>query len=271
MNNRVSKDQALNYVQIALADVEEAIRSHPDETVQLYERGKDAYEKGLERAEKTDWSERIGLTMDELSIIHKYLFAVSFMSAWYDNHNDKNMRDEAAQTACLVVGGTGFPPEEAMRHLIRYEKTWYSMFRTTDNMGNNRTGWVGYFALWISRFVPGWDPSSNESLADPDPLSDESLARADYERTLAQQKGETAVTTDELRDVVQRFDLTPDDFVTVYEAACRAGIEHDGAFQAMVDRRVVEWYFDNIGRDGEFSEGEFLRFTLLVKKAAGML
>lgn len=97
-------------------------------------------------------------------------------------------------------------------------------------------------------------------------LSEESRAKSKYQHDVASQKSDIALDNPELKDLVQRFDLNSNDFTSLYKAIRRVGIEHDAALRAMMDREVVEWYFENVGKDGEFSKNTSLQFTKLVKK-----
>ena len=116
---------------------------------------------------------------------------------------------------------------------------------------------AGNFARWI------FGAHSNEEM-----LSEESLAKSKYEHDVASQRSDIAVGKPEFEDLVQRFDLTSNDFTSLYKAARRMGIKHDTALRAMTDREVVEWYFENVGKDGEFSKDTSLQFTLLIKRTA---
>jgi len=124
-------------------------------------------------------------------------------------------------------------------------------------------GLLKAIVVFISSFVAGnfarWMFGSSEV------LSEESRAKSKYQHDVASQKSEIAVDDSELKDLVQRFDLKSNDFTALYKAIRRVGIDHDAALRAMMDREVVEWYFENVGKDGKFSENTSLQFTQLVK------
>jgi len=107
-----------------LADIEEAINQHPGETVSLYQNGKSAFLERQAGAQETEWSRAAGLSLQELAIMHQYLFASAFMSAWYDARKDKARRDQATSPACLLVSGLGFSQEDVLHRLMEYERAW---------------------------------------------------------------------------------------------------------------------------------------------------
>ena len=131
-----SKDEALEIVSTALRDAETAIRSHPPETVQVYDGGVHALVKGMEGAEQTPSSD-LGLSLDELGLAHRYMAAMAFMSAWYALHGDKGQRDNAAQTAANLVSGIGLDAEGAFVKVLQYEGLWK---RSLAGAGIKRTG-----------------------------------------------------------------------------------------------------------------------------------
>lgn len=124
MSRAVTKKELLALISERLADVEEAIRSHPDETASLYEKGKQTFLEGQERAEETDWSQAAGLSLEELALMHHYLFASAFISAWYHVRKDKERRDQAASPVCLLVSGLEFSPEDVLHRFMEYERVW---------------------------------------------------------------------------------------------------------------------------------------------------
>ena len=62
--------------------------------------------------------------LGDLIIVHRYLVAMSFISAFWHLSGDLGRRDRAAQTASILVGGLGLDPEAVMLRLLRYEETW---------------------------------------------------------------------------------------------------------------------------------------------------
>ena len=121
---RASRAAAIRMIEAALDDAYRAIRSHPTETVQLFERARAAHERGMAGAAETDWSKGAQLSLSELATIHRYLFAMAFISAYWEVHGDLPRRDKAAQTASLLVAGVGLDPEAVMRRLLAYEEAW---------------------------------------------------------------------------------------------------------------------------------------------------
>ena len=129
MDRLVTKDELLALISQGLADAEAAISEHPDETVSIYENGKRAFLEGQTKAEETDWSRATGLTLSELALMHHYLFASSFISAWHHVHKDKSRRDRATSPACLLVSGLGFSPEDVLNRFMEYEQAWRTLLK----------------------------------------------------------------------------------------------------------------------------------------------
>jgi len=156
MSREVTRDEALAGIQKALADVEDAIRHHPERTRSLYDGGKAAFLKRLEGAEQADWRLAHDLTPAQFAIMHHYLVAASFMSAWFHMRWDKRRRDRAAQSACVLVSALGLDPLEVMQGFIMYEQAWRVCMRSAG-IGFGRTlGWLVVifcvigFALWLA-------------------------------------------------------------------------------------------------------------------------
>ncbi len=149
----ISKEEALAGIIRALADVEEAIRQHPERTVSIYKKGKTAFLAGQQGVEETEWSRATGLTLPELTLMHQYLLAASFMSAWYHMHWDKKHRDQAAQSACLLVSGLGFDPLDVMGRFIRYEQMWRATMRSAGLGIGRKLGYLLAFLLAVATVV----------------------------------------------------------------------------------------------------------------------
>jgi hypothetical protein len=83
MSRAATRDELLALISSRLADVEEAIHQHTDDTVSVFEEGRRSFFlAGQERGEETDWSRGIDLSLEELAMVHHYLFANAFISAW---------------------------------------------------------------------------------------------------------------------------------------------------------------------------------------------
>lgn len=144
MEGSISKAQALEMIATALEEAEEAIRSHPDETVAVYEQGSRALLEGMEGAEETNYSREVGLSLEELAMAHRYMAAMAFMSAWYAIHGNKAQRDKAAQSAALLVSGLGLDPEGAFTKVLEYERLWK---QSLTSSGAVRGGCAGVIAV----------------------------------------------------------------------------------------------------------------------------
>jgi hypothetical protein len=155
VSREVTREEALAGIAKALSDVEDAIQQHPGRTVSVYQQGKVAFLEGQQGVEHTDWSRATGLTLPQLALTHRYLLAASFMSAWYHMRWDKKRRDQAAQSACLLVSALGFDPLEVMQRFTKYEQLWRLSMRSA-RIGVSRTLacvlvflLVGAVILWL--------------------------------------------------------------------------------------------------------------------------
>ena len=132
MSDPVTKTEVLEFIEESLADVEGSIWDHPDETVEAYEEGAKAHRRKMKNFREPKWSKQLGLSNPEINLIHRFLFATSFTSAWWHLAGDKPRRDHAAQTACLLVGGTGVSLDDSMWCLVRYERAWRRTLKSKD-------------------------------------------------------------------------------------------------------------------------------------------
>ena len=153
MNEAASKQQILDHIREGLSDAENGIKQHPPETSQIYEQGKAAFRKGQDGSEHPEWAIEKGLTPEELRLMHDYLFATSFISAWFHSQGDKARRDTAAQSASLLVVGLGFPPEDVMKRLVEYEQNWRGPMRASG-IGGKKTGCLPVLIAGV--FVGSW-------------------------------------------------------------------------------------------------------------------
>jgi hypothetical protein len=122
MSRPATKEDLLALISQGLADAEIAISHHSADTVLLYETGKRGFLAG--HVEETDWSRASGLSLAELSLMHQYLLAMTFMSAWHHVQRDKKRRDKVTSPACLLVSGLGFSPEDVLHRYMEYERAW---------------------------------------------------------------------------------------------------------------------------------------------------
>ncbi len=140
-----SKRALLAQVEQLLSEADESIRSHPAETVAVYENGRKALEQGMVGAEDSDWLRSIGLTLEDQAVLTRYMLAMSFMSAWYHLHGDKQRRDKAAQSASTIIAGVGIEPEAVMRRFLKFEHTWRDAMKAEGIAPRN---W-GRLVFWI--------------------------------------------------------------------------------------------------------------------------
>jgi hypothetical protein len=129
MNRPATKQELLTLISEGLADAETAISHHPPDTALIYETGKGRFVDGHAKVEETDWSRASGLSLAELSLMHRYLFAMAFISAWHSVRRDKRRRNQTTSPACLLVSGLGFSPEDVLHRFMGYESAWRTVMK----------------------------------------------------------------------------------------------------------------------------------------------
>lgn len=120
----MNKQEILQKIAELVELQEKAIQDHPPETSLVYRKGRDAFVTGQSTAEETKWSRSMSLSLDELSLMHRYILSSSFVSAWYHLSGDKAQRDKAAQSCSILIAGLGPQPGDVMRRYIEYEQLW---------------------------------------------------------------------------------------------------------------------------------------------------
>jgi hypothetical protein len=130
MDRPATKDELLALISEGLADAEVAIRNHPPDTVALYETGKTGLLAGHAKTEDTDWSRQSGFSLAELSLVHQYLAAFAFISAWHHARGDKKRRNNATASPYLLASSLmNCPPEDALHTYLQYERAWLTVLK----------------------------------------------------------------------------------------------------------------------------------------------
>ena len=130
MDRPATKQDLLAIISDGLAGAEFAIRNHPVETVSIYETGKAALLFQHATTEHTDWSRQSGFSLDELSLVHRYLAAFAFISAWHDIHGQADARNKASASPCLLVSSLmECPPEHTLHEYLKYERLWRAVLK----------------------------------------------------------------------------------------------------------------------------------------------
>ena len=138
----MTKQELLTLIAQGLRDVETAISHHPPETVSLYENAKRAFLDGQSKAKETGWSNGVGMSLQELAIMHQYLFATAFISAWHHVHGDRRRRDQATSPACLLVAGLGHTAEDVLDGFMKYERLWRARMTAAGIGRGRRISWL---------------------------------------------------------------------------------------------------------------------------------
>lgn len=119
-----SKQNILDEVAALLESVEQAIYSHPQQTAEVYRKGRDAFVSGQQAATEEPWLRTANLTFEDLTLLRLYMLASSFISAWYHLHGDKPQRNQITNSCVLVIAGFGEDPEQVMSRYLEYERLW---------------------------------------------------------------------------------------------------------------------------------------------------
>jgi hypothetical protein len=130
MDRRATKDELLGLISQGLADAEFAIRNHPPDTVTIYETGKSGLLVGHAKTDHSDWSRESGFSLPELSLVHQYLAAFAFISAWHQANGDKMRRNKATVPPCLLAANLmNCSPEHALDTYLKYEHAWLTVLK----------------------------------------------------------------------------------------------------------------------------------------------
>jgi hypothetical protein len=130
----ISKEDLLDLIAECQLVAITAIHAWPQNVVEIYEQGAEDFRirmaggKAGPPIETPPWLTKAGLSLDDFSNLNFYLFTTSFISAWYHLARDKAKRDQLAQSACLMIGGLGLDPTQAMGLYIRFELDWRRAF-----------------------------------------------------------------------------------------------------------------------------------------------
>lgn len=120
----MDKEKLLEEVAEILESQELAIERHPSETARVYREGRDAYIVGQGRVDEEDWMRAAGLSLEEVTLLHRYMLSSSFVSAWYHLKGEKGQRNKAAQSYALIVSSLGLDSDGVVLRYIEYERLW---------------------------------------------------------------------------------------------------------------------------------------------------
>ena len=157
----LNKHDLLREVAQLLESQEAAIASHPLPTAEVYQKGRDAFTTGQQNATEEPWMRAIGLRLEELALLRRYMVASSFISAWYHLRGDRAQRDKAAHSCAMLVAGLGEDSEQVMRRYLNYEQLWRRVMKA-EGIAPSRWRTPSAFSLaypllagvWMSSRVP---------------------------------------------------------------------------------------------------------------------
>ena len=123
------KQKSLQHIAELTDQQEQAINGHPPAIALVYTNGLRAFIEGASTATDSDWSRSMSLSLDELSLMHRYMLASSFISAWSHLAGDRRQRDIMAQSCTVFVSSLGPDPGPVMRKYVEYEQGWRLLMR----------------------------------------------------------------------------------------------------------------------------------------------
>ena len=153
-------DEGRMLIKKKLADIEDAINTHPKATSEIYW-GVKNHLKTQENAGEAERSPSLGLTPDDLKVFNDYLLAGSFVSGWHAVHHDKAKQTESTHSYCNMAAlFFKVPPEDVLLQFVTFEQNWRKTF-LHRGIGTSPAGcgwilWAGvasslYFGCrWIS-------------------------------------------------------------------------------------------------------------------------
>lgn len=144
----MNKHEMLQQIAELIDLQESAIQQHPAEIVAVYTKGRDAFIKGQHTAKETEWSRAMSLTLDELSLMHRYMLSSSFISAWYHLAGDKANRDKATHSCSTLVASLGPTSEQVMQKYIEYEQLWRRTMKY-EGVAPSRFGLIGLIIFLV--------------------------------------------------------------------------------------------------------------------------
>lgn len=149
-----SKESILEALSEGLRDAEYGIQNHPQETILVYQNGKTAYWASQPEEEHPDWAKEMSLQKEELKLMTDYLFAMSFVSAWFHVQGDVERQHATVQTASSLVSGLGFSSEDVINRIRNYEFIWRKGLRDS---GIGQKLPVGYkIAFFVILAIAGY-------------------------------------------------------------------------------------------------------------------
>jgi hypothetical protein len=96
-------------------------------------------------------------------------------------------------------------------------------------------------------------------------FSPERDAELKLEDRVASQVAAQTIQADYLADIVSRFELTTPDLELLYDRLKRQGLSSAEALSAMTQPKVVEFYFEEIGRDDHCTVETSTKLTLFAR------
>lgn len=129
MNRSVTKDEAMQLISMAFRNAEDAVRAHPQTTVEIYVFGVAAIEAHhtAEFDAKMAQMSNSDLTRDELWTITRYLYVASFMSAWHRLNGNKKLSNQGLFAAGGLAVSAGYSLRFAMELMLSWEETIRAM------------------------------------------------------------------------------------------------------------------------------------------------
>jgi len=124
---------------------------------------------------------------------------------------------------------------------------------------------AGLVTLGVSLVVGQLARVGLQFLGDGGPLGPEQSARVTYEAGLIRGASRRSVESAAMREVIVRHNLTPEDLERFADLLERQGLTHDEISRAITRPEVVDWYFENVGRDRQVTLDKSLELIMLAR------
>lgn len=149
----VQKSEIIQCVEAQLAEVEDAIRSHPAPLQDLYNQTKQAFCDEQASIRVPDGLAQRGMSSEQFKLVQRYLFTTAFMTAWFHLRRRIRQRDAVAQAACILAHGIGVNAVDAMKQLLTYEMAWRVSMKKAGLAAGSAFRWSLLLVVVLAAFL----------------------------------------------------------------------------------------------------------------------
>lgn len=133
----MNKEQTIKEITEIFVMQEEAIKSHEQKLIELYETSKNVMLAGQRAEWNVELPDTIHPSSSEVEIANKYIVSSSFISAWYHIMKDEKRRDSLAHSCSNLISGIGISSEEVFYKYLQTEALWRNQMNKVG-IRNNR-------------------------------------------------------------------------------------------------------------------------------------